>query len=181
MLFLEIPEALYFDDLTLTFTTYKKETLQLEHSLVSVSKWESIWRKSFLSTDQKTIEEMIDYVRCMTITQNVNPDVYTRITPQLLEKVNAYILDEPVATWFTEAQGAPKSREVITSEIIYYWMIALTIPFDPCQKWHLNRLIALIRVCSIKNQPPKKMNKKDALAKRSALNQARRAKGHTKG
>lgn len=99
---------------------------------------------------------MIDYVRCMTITQNVNPEVYTRITPQLLEKVNSYIMDEPVATWFTESPGAQKSKEVITAEIIYYWMVASTIPFDPCQKWHLNRLLALIRVCSIKNQPPKK-------------------------
>ena len=181
MLFLEIPEALYFDDLTSTFTTYKKETLQLEHSLVSVSKWESIWRKPFLSTDQKTTEEMIDYVRCMTITQNVNPEVYKRITPQLLEKVTAYIMDEPVATWFTEAPGSQKSKEVTTAEIIYYWMVASTIPFDPCQKWHLNRLLALIRVCSIKNQPPKKMNKKEALSKRSALNKARRTQGHTKG
>lgn len=181
MLQLEIPEREYFDEESFTFTKYKKEIIQLEHSLVSLSKWESIWHKPFLSQEPKTQEELTDYIRCMTITQNVKPEIYINLPKTIFDAVQKYIDDSMTATWFTEPPNSSRNKEVITAEIIYYWMVAQTIPFDPCQKWHLNRLFTLIRVCSIKNQPPKKMNKKEAMSKRSALNQARRAKGQSRG
>lgn len=180
MLQLEIPERELFDELTSEFIYYKKETLQLEHSLVSLSKWESTWRKPFLSKDPKTIEEMVDYIKCMTITQNVKPEAYLYLPQEVFKNVDTYINLPMTATWFNENENAPKNREIITSEIIYYWMIAHQIPME-CQKWHLNRLLTLIRVCNLKSQPPKKQGRKEAMSKRAALNQARRSQHHTKG
>lgn len=180
MLQIVIPEKEMFDESTSMFIQTKKEFLQLEHSLVSLSKWESKWCKPFFSKDPKTDEETIDYIKCMTITQNVDPMVYTRFTDDIFSKIEKYINSPMTATTFNEAPNAPKNREVITSEIIYYWMVAQNIPFE-CQKWHLNRLLTLIRVCNIKNQPPKKLGRKEAMSKRSALNAARRAQFNTKG
>lgn len=180
MLYIVIPEKELFDEETSTFVYTKKETLQLEHSLVSLSKWESKWCKPFLSKDPRTTEETIDYIRCMTITQNVNPQVYEYLPEEVFIQIEEYINEKMTATWFSENPNAPKNREVITAEIIYYWMIAHQIPME-CQKWHLNRLLTLIRVCNIKSQPPKKQNKREAMSKRSALNQARRARYNTKG
>lgn len=180
MLLLEIPEREFFEEETNRFFVYKKETLQLEHSLVSLSKWEATWCKPFLSQTPKTKEETIDYIKCMTITQNVRPEAYENLPQEVFDIVDNYINKPMTATWFNEPKNSPKSREVITNELIYYWMIALTIPID-CQKWHLNRLLTLIRVCNIKNQPPKKQGKKEMLSQRAALNQARRSQHHTKG
>ena len=157
----------------------KEQTLSLEHSLVSLSQWESKWHKPFLAKEPKTVEEMIDYVRCMTLTQNVNPDVYTAITPKILAEVSAYIDASMTATTFSKKDKAP-SREIITSEIIYYWMISCNIPFE-CQKWHLSRLLTLIQVCNIKNGPQKKMSQKEIMSRNRALNAARRKKLNTKG
>lgn len=154
-------------------------TLQLEHSLVSISKWEAKWCKPFLSKDEKTYEETIDYIRCMTITQNVDPKVYNLLTVENVSDVNKYIENPMTATTVRETNG-PKSREVITSELIYFWMISYQIPFE-CQKWHLNRLLTLIRVCSIKNTPAKKQSKRDILSRNSALNAARRQQMNSKG
>lgn len=180
MLILEIPEREFFEEETSSFIIYKKDTLQLEHSLVSLSKWESTWCKPFLSQTPKTIEETIDYIKCMTITQNVRAEVYEHLPQEIFDKVDEYINKPMTATWFAESPHASKSREIITSELIYYWMIALTIPIE-CQKWHLNRLLTLIRVCNIKNQPAKKPGKKEALSQRAALNKARRTQNNTKG
>lgn len=180
MLLLEIPEREFYEEQTNTFITYKKETLQLEHSLVSLSRWEATWLKPFLSAAPKTVEETNDYVKCMTITQNVNPDIYCNLPQETLNEIDVYINKQMTATWFNEPKIASKTREVITSELIYYWMIALTIPPE-YQKWHLNRLLTLIRVCNIKNQPPKKQGRKDSISQRAALNQARRAQNNTKG
>ena len=181
MLTLEIPGGELFNDETQTFIKTKKETLQLEHSLVSLSKWESKWLKPFLSTDNKTTDETIDYIRCMTITQNVHPDVYTNIPNEAFEQIEEYINAKMTATWFGDKAETKKNKEVITAEIIYFWMIAQNIPFE-CQKWHLNRLLTLVRVCNIKNTPPKKQGRnKEALSNRNALNQARRAQLNTKG
>lgn len=181
MLQLEIPQRELFDERTSTFTTLKKESLLLEHSLVSLSKWESIWKKPFLSKDEKSQEETIDYIKCMTVTQNIRSDLYEHLTNDEFEKIKKYIDDPMTATWFQD-RNAPKSynREVVTAELIYYWMIALNIPME-CQKWHLNRLLTLIKVCNIKNQPPKKQGRREALSSRAALNNARRAKLNTKG
>lgn len=179
MLQITIPQTELFNEETQEFIQIKEQTLCLEHSLVSISKWESKWKKAFLTINEKTIEEMIDYIRCMTITQNVNPICYSGLTRQNLMDVQKYIEDTMTATTFRNQKGA-KSHEIITSEIIYYWMIDLGIPFE-CQKWHLNRLLTLVNVCSIKNTPAKKMSRKDAYAQQSQLNAARRAKLKSKG
>lgn len=160
-------------------------TLSLEHSLVSISKWEAKWHKSFLNTKDKTEEELRDYIRCMTITQNVNPLVYEYLDKENLNKINNYIGDPSTATTFQDRhpEGASRKSEIITSELIYYWMVAYQIPFDPCQRWHLNRLLTLIKICSIKNDNGKnsKMSKRSTLMSNRALNMQRRAALHSKG
>lgn len=183
MLKLTVPGYEYYDERTNMFGRTKTTTLQLEHSLVSLSKWEEKWQKPFLGKDQKTMEQCIDYVRCMTITQNVDPLVYNGLTAENFEVINRYIEAPMTATWFSEKDKKKFNREVITAEIIYYWMIALNIPFE-CQKWHLNKLLTLVRVCNIKNTPPKKHGKganRAMLDQRTALNRARREQLHTKG
>ena len=162
------------------FIAPQTKVLQLEHSLVSLSKWESKWHKPFLAKNNKTLEETIDYIKCMTITQNVNPNVYEHLTKQNMDMIGKYIDDSVTATFFTEEKMRRTNSEIITSELIYYWMIALNIPFE-CQKWHLNRLLTLIKVCNIKNQPPRKMSTRDRLSRNAALNEARRKKFNSKG
>ena len=179
MLTLTIPTREYWDEEREEFISSQEKTIQLEHSLVSLSKWEAKWHKPFLSKEPKTKEEFEDYVRFMTITQNVKPELYRSLTAEHYKKINAYIDDPMTATWFSKERGRT-SREQVTSELIYYWMIALNIPFE-CQKWHLNRLLTLIKVCNVKQQPDKKMSKREILANNAALNAARRAKLHTKG
>ena len=162
------------------FIPEKVKVLQLEHSLVSLSKWESKWCKSFLSRANKTPEETIDYIKCMTITQNVDPSVYEHLTSKNIEEVNAYIGSPMTATTITEDNNGKGGRDIVTAELIYYWMISLNIPFE-CQKWHLNRLLTLIKVCNIKNSPPKRRSKKDIMSRNAALNAARRQKMNTRG
>jgi hypothetical protein len=171
-----------FDDETNTFIipTTKPQTLQLEHSLVSLSKWESKWVKPFLTNSNKTDEETIDYIRCMTITQNVDPEIYKDVTKENIDAVSLYINLPMTATTFAKDEKRVINREIITAEIIYYWMIALQIPFE-CQKWHLNRLLTLINVCNIKNQPAKKMSKKELLSRNRSLNESRKAALNTTG
>lgn len=155
------------------------QVLRLEHSLVSLKKWESKWKKPFLSKQEKTIEETIDYIKHMTITQNVNPDIYKHLTDENIRQINDYISDPMTATTFSnESHGS--SREQITAELVYYWMIALNIPFE-CQKWHLNSLLTLIRVCNVKNSPPKRMTKRELMSRNAALNASRRQKLNSKG
>ena len=179
MLTITIPATEMFNDETQEFFTLKEQTIQLEHSLVSLSKWESKWHKPFLTKDKKTLAETIDYIRCMTITQNVNPDVYTRLSNSNIAEIEKYIENPMTATTFSNL-NQKASREIITSELIYYWMISLNIPME-CQKWHLNRLLTLVRVCNVKNTPPKKMGKSDIISRNAALNAARRKQLGTKG
>lgn len=162
------------------FVEPKVQVLQLEHSLVSISKWESKWNKPFLASKELTNEETLDYIKCMTITQNVNPEIYNHITKQNVDQVTEYIGAPMTATTFREEKSRKGGREIVTSELIYYWMVALQIPFE-CQKWHLNRLLTLIRVCNIKNEPPKKMSKRELMSRNSKLNAARRQQLNTKG
>jgi hypothetical protein len=180
MLQITVPAAELWDERNERFIRTRKQTLQLEHSLVSISKWESKWCKPFLSTDKKTTEETIDYIRCMTLTQNVNPNVYVALTNENINQVDDYIGAPMTATTFSNNQGGKKSREIITAELIYYWMIALQIPMK-CEKWHINRLLTLIRVCNIKNQPPKKMSQSEIARQYADLNAARRKQLNTKG
>ena len=179
MLQLTIPANEVWDEEKQEFVYIKEQTLRLEHSLVSLSKWESKWCKSFFAREDKTYEETIDYIKCMTLNQHIDPDVYRYLTNQNIKDINEYIAAPMTATTFSDnRRGGP--REQITSELIYYWMIALNIPFE-CQKWHLNRLLTLIRVCNIKNQPPKKMSKNEIRSRNAALNAARRKRLNSKG
>lgn len=175
-----IVEPEQYDEKTGMFIDPKTRTLQLEHSLVSLSKWESKWHKPFLHSD-KTNEEIMDYVRCMTLTQNVTPDIYDKLSAKNINDIESYIDNSMTATTFSDEGPGKKNSEIVTSELIYYWMVAYQIPFDPCQKWHLNRLITLIRVCGVKNQPPKKMTKGEIMKRNAILNAQRRAKLNSKG
>lgn len=179
MLILNVDGMEYLDSNN-EFHTIKPQTLTLEHSLVSISKWESKWHKPFISKDPKTHEELMDYIRCMTLTTNVDPNIYLCLSAENMKAINEYIEDSMTATWFSEKNQKKAGKEVITSELIYYWMVAFQIPFE-CQKWHLNRLMTLIRICSIKNQPPKKMSKKDIYSKNRSLNAARRMAMNSSG
>lgn len=180
MLTIVVPAREWFDSSTNSFVYIREQKLQLEHSLVSISKWEAKWKKAFLGKEQKTNEQMLDYVRCMTITQNVNPEVYSALTEQNISDINRYIEDDMTATWFSEDKNQKHSRDVITNEIIYHWMIALQIPMK-CEKWHLNRLLTLIRVCNIKSTPPKKMGRRSIASQNRALNARRRNALGSKG
>lgn len=180
MLKITVPKSEGFNEATNEFVYFKEQTLQLEHSLVSVSKWEAKWHKPFLTKNDKSYEETIDYIKCMTITQNVDPMVYSRLTKENIDEINNYIENPMTATTFREDQSNRPSREIVTSEIIYNWMISLNIPPE-YQKWHLNRLLTLIKVCNIKSQPPKKRSKRDIMSQNSALNAARRKHLNTKG
>ena len=175
MLTITVPASEYFDPETETFFSTKEQKLVLEHSLISISKWESKWGKSFLDKrTQKTRGESLDYIRCMTITQNVDPLVYYALTPKNLEEIVNYMEAPMTATWFSQDNGPP-SREILTAEVIYYYMVSFQIPFE-CEKWHFNKLMTLIRVCSEKNKPPKKMSKRTIMSRNQALNALRRQK-----
>lgn len=174
MLTINVPEQEFYDSRTNKFYTLKAKTLQLEHSLLSISKWESKWKKPFLSKEKMTVEQFVDYIRCMSLTPNVESEVFRHLGKENYNAISDYINDPMSATWFSE-DNKPKgrSRETITSELVYYWMIALNIPME-CQKWHFNRLMTLVRICNIKNAPPKKMKRNEILARNRALNEARR-------
>ena len=173
MLTLKIPDKRLWDETNEEFLYVKGAIINLEHSLVSISKWEMKWKKPFLGT-QRNRAETIDYIRCMTISQNIDPEIYKYIDNASIAIVNEYINDSMTATWFSKKNEPKGGRaQVITNEIIYYWMIQLGIPFE-CQKWHLNRLLTLIRVCEQKNAPKKKMSKKDIYRQNAALNAQRR-------
>ena len=180
MLKIKVPATEYYDEATGEFCYIRECTLQLEHSLVSISKWESKWHKPFLGKDPKTKEETLDYIRCMTITQNVDPKTYIAIPKEASIEIDQYLENSMTATTFNERQKSRANNRIITSELIYHWMISLQIPLE-CEKWHLNRLLTLIKVCNIKNQPQKKMGRKEMMHSRSALNAARKNAMNTKG
>ena len=181
MLTLCVGDQECFDEVTQQFIKAGGQTIELEHSLVSISKWEAKWKKPFLGIKEKTREETIDYIRCMTKTQNVKPEFYNLITNKQIVEVNKYINDPMTATTITQTEGKGGIPKIVTSEEIYYYMTAFQIPFDPCQKWHFNRLMMLIRVCDEKNKPKKKMRKGEIASRRRSLNAARRARMGSKG
>lgn len=180
MLQITIPAIELWDERTQEFVTREKQTLQLEHSLVSLQEWESKWCKAFLGRVEKTDEEVRDYIRCMTLTPNVDPDIYNYLTDENWKQINDYIQAPMTATTFAEDKTSRGSRKIITAEVIYSWMFSLQIPIE-CQKWHLNRLMTQIRACSVMNQSPKKMSKRDVMSQNAALNAARRQKLNSKG
>ena len=178
MLEIRIPKSEQFNEETNEFFTTDAQVLKLEHSLVSISKWESKWHKSFLTDESKTTEEIMDYIRCMSINP-VTSETLLALTQENLNDIQAYIENPMTATVIKDIQPK-RSNELVTSELIYYWMVALQIPFE-CEKWHINRLLTLIKICNIKNQPAKNMAKKDILNQNRMVNAARRKKFHTKG
>jgi len=180
MLTITVPPAEFYDEISASFVTSREETLTLEHSLVSVSKWESKWCKPFLWKTEKTVMEITDYIRCMTVSQNHSPDIYLRMPGEIIKQITEYINAPMTATWFNEADKTRPGRDVVTSEVIYYWMFSLNIPME-CQKWHLNRLLTLIKVCNIKSAPPKKMGRGARMSQQRALNEARRRQFNTRG
>lgn len=163
-------------------------TIQLEHSLISISKWEAKHKKPYLSADvSKSTDEIVDYIRCMTITPNVDPNAYLFLSKENIKDIETYINDPMSATWFNEDNARKKfggrggrQREVMTSELIYYYMIANDIPWE-AQKWHINRLLTLIRICGDKNADAPKMSKKDIIGRNASLNKARRMAMGSKG
>lgn len=188
MLTITIPKTRLWDSKKEVFINTKEHTLSLEHSLVSISKWEAKWHKPFISDEKKTQDQTVDYIKFMTLTQNIDDAVYNALTKQNFEEISAYIENKMTATWFSENKNQPNvpgKKEVITSELIYYWMIALEIPFE-CQKWHLNRLLTLIKVCNAKakaanSKKGSNVNKREILSNNAELNAARRKKLGTSG
>lgn len=180
MLQLTIPATELWDEANEMFLYSEEQTLNLEHSLVSLSKWEMKYHKPFLTKEEKTIEETIYYVKCMTLDENVDELVYNLLTNEHLKKINEYIEDPMSATTIKEMQRGKRNGEQVTNEVIYYWMTALNIPVE-YENWHLNRLFTMIRVCNAKNQPPKKMGRRDVMSQNRALNAARRQQYNTKG
>lgn len=180
MLQIIVPSVEQWDQVNEEFVYTEEQVLQLEHSLVSLSKWESKWCKPFLSSKNMSNEEILDYIRCMTITPNVHPNVYLCLSDENVEQVVNYINAPMTATTFREDKTGRRNRDVITAEIIYYSMVAYNIPFE-CENWHLNRLLTLIRVCNIKNEPRKKRSEKDIISEYASLNAARRKALNSKG
>lgn len=181
MLEIEIPEEDLYDEATRTFITVKATKLRFEHSLVSISKWESKWKKPFPFLNIKnnssrveiTDDEMTDYLKCMCLTQNVDPDIFKYIHGAVLKQITDYMTDSRTATWFNEKNRPGGKNKVVTSELVYFWMTNFGI-WKECEKWHINRLLTLIHVCSAENAPKKKMSKAETYDRQRALNQARR-------
>ncbi len=180
MLQIVVPATEQWDELKQEFIYTQEQTLLLKHSLVSLSKWESKWCKVFLSKQEKTFEETLDYIRCMTISSNINSKIYSCLTNENISEINEYIEAPMTATYFWNYKNRKTNKEPITAELIYYWMITLNIPFE-CRNWHLNRLLTLIEVCSIKNTPPKKRSKREIMSRNTQLNNARKKQLNTRG
>lgn len=174
MLLIKVPSSEFWDEANEQFIRTKEATLKLEHSLISISKWESKWCIPFFESE-KNSEQVLDYIRCMTLNQDVDPMVYYGLTRENIKEINDYIEAPMTASKVTLDKSQRKSTEYVTSELIYYWMIAYRIPVA-FEKWHLNRLIMLIQICSEKNKPEKKFSKAETMRRHRALNQARRAK-----
>lgn len=180
MLTIIVPGVDLFDEETNEFIEIEDTRIDLEHSLVSLSKWESKWEKPFLSATDKTTEQVLDYIKTMCLTPEVDPQVFLNLSASNYDDINAYMVAKMTATWFSDKAKASRSSKVITAELIYYWMIESNIPFE-CQHWHIERLFTLIKVCSSERAPEKKMSKADLIARNRALNEQRKAQMGTAG
>lgn len=169
-----------YDEQSSSFVKQGGTALELEHSLLSLSKWESEFEKPFLGAKKKTGEEVLGYIRCMCLTPDTPPEVFQHLSEDNLKDVNSYIDAKMTATWFSDQPGAPKTSEVITAELIYYWMTVFSIPFE-CENWHINRLFTLIRICNIKQAKPKKMSRTEMAQRQRELNAQRKAQTGTTG
>lgn len=184
MLKLTIPSEQDWDSEKEEFVYSDEIVLELEHSLVSLSKWEAFWEKPFMAPEEKTTEEALGYIEMMCLTPDVPPEVFQKLSTEHIAKVNEYINAKQSATWFTEPPGENKrvSRgPIITSELIYYWIFSAENIDVSVETWHLNRLFTLLKVFNEKNAQPKKVKKADAAAQRRMLNEQRKAKHNTSG
>lgn len=182
MLPITIKTSEQWDEINGFFIPGKEQALRLEHSLIALSKWESKWCKHFINNKNLTNEELVDYIKCMNTTPNVPDDIFDYLSYENIKEINDYIAAPMTATTFSKTQngGGGRCRDIITSEVLYAQMVELNIPFE-CEKWHLNRLMTLIRVCSVRSQPAKKMSKGDIMSRNRALNAARRQQLNTRG
>lgn len=180
MLTITVGAADVYDESTQEFCTQGGTKLQLEHSLVSLSKWESLHEKPFLSQAQKTGEEVLSYIECMVVGEIPRGEIFQQLSEENIKEINSYIEAKMTATWFSDIEPKTRNSEIITSELIYYWMTVFTIPFE-CENWHLNRLFTLIRICNVKQSKPKKMSRAEIAARNRELNAKRRAELGTKG
>jgi hypothetical protein len=180
MLLLSIAVTEGFDEISSEFVDVETVDVELEHSLVSLSKWECKYEKPFLGEETKAEAELLDYIKMMIIGPVPPDDVFQKLSQGNIETIERYINAKMTATWFSNDQNPSVNREVVTAEIIYYWMISHGVPFE-CQHWHLNRLLTLIKVCNLKNQPKKNMSRAEAASMQSDLNQRRRAELGTRG
>lgn len=176
---IEVDGSNLFDEATETFVSVGSQTLILEHSLVSISKWESKWHKMFLETKNKTGEEFLDYIRCMTINKNVNPYIYYALSQKNITEIVKY-MEDPMTASFVSDNARGGRHEPISSELIYYWMFSYGIPIDT-EKWHINRLLMLIRIFSKKNTKPTKADKAAEAKRRAEINKQRCARLGTRG
>lgn len=180
MLRLTITGGEFFDEESSTFTQTPDYEIELEHSLLSLSKWESKFQKPFLSSTDKTSSEILSYIKLMVVDDNVDEKVFLKLSQENLISINEYINSSQSATTFGSMPQSRGRGEVITSELIYYWLVAFNIPFE-CETWHLNRLFSLIRICNIKNSKPQKMNRQEAFERNRQLNEQRKAQLNTSG
>ena len=176
MLTITVKESECFDEKTQTFIYVPETQLQLEHSLIAISKWEQHFHKPYLSKESKSRYEILYYIKCMTINKNVPKEVYFCLSNENIEAIAKYIEDSATATTFSNDNRKGNSGSFITSELIYYWMTIYNIPFTECQKWNLNRLLVLIKICNVKSQPEKKMSRNEVLRQHASLNKMRRSK-----
>lgn len=181
MIEITVPAQEMYDEIKNEFSNTKECTLKLEHSLVSLHKWEQKWCIPFFSKEAKTDEQTIDYIRCMCITQNVDPKVFYNLSAKNIEDIKNYINAPMTATTFSNTEdNGMYNNQIMTAELIYYWMLSFNIPVE-FQKWHINSLMTLIRVCGIKNSPKKQMSTDQVLRRNAALNAQRRAAMNSKG
>lgn len=180
MLAIRVEDQELFDEESSKFIPQEGFELELEHSLLSLSEWESKWEKPFLAAKELTDEETLDYVRCMIVSPNPPPDALEKLSPEHLVAITEYIERKMTATWFRDDGQKTGPVETITAELVYYWMTIHHIPFE-CERWHLNRLFTLIRICDVKSTPPKKMSPEEIAQRNHELNKARREKLGTKG
>lgn len=176
-----IPAGQLYSESENRFYKVEETTVELEHSLVALSKWESKWHKPFLTKDQKTRAEVIDYFRCMCLTPSIEPLVFNAIKDREFVRIMKYIDDPMTATTITHHSSTKRGNTgTVTSELIYYWMGEYNISKE-CEWWHINRLFKLIEITSVKRQPEKKMSKRDIAAQNKSLNAMRRARHGSRG
>ena len=180
MLTIYVGATEHFDEKTREFSYVGGTPIQLEYSLAILSKWESKFNKPFLGPQKKTREETISFIQEMIITPEISPDIINEFTLQNFKDVNAYMESKQTATWFSDTPEPKTSREVITAELIYYWLVTFNIPWE-AQHWHLNKLFTLIKVFNAKSEKPKKMTPGQAAARRRELNEQRKQQYKTAG